>query len=132
MIVGYCILNGKKWVMFEDKQCAAGEVKLTDGFKDKLIRWNSDKLIGMESISKEEIDLGKSREAHERSQTLASSSAGFEKGAGRMNEIKITPEEIGKAAELIRKVAEGTTQPAEPTYQLGNRKNFPEYAHENF
>ena len=56
MIVGYCILNGKKWVMFEDKQCAAGEVKLTDGFKDKLIRWNSDKLIGMESISKEEID----------------------------------------------------------------------------
>ena len=31
-----------------------------------------------------------------------------------MNEIKITPEEIGKAAELIRKVAEGTTQPAEP------------------
>lgn len=57
MIVGYCILNGKKWVMFEDKQCAAGEVKLTDGFKDKLIRWNSDKLIGMESISKEEIDL---------------------------------------------------------------------------
>ena len=26
MIVGYCILNGKKWVMFEDKQCAAGEV----------------------------------------------------------------------------------------------------------
>jgi hypothetical protein len=51
MIVGYCILNGKKWVMFEDKQCAAGEVKLTDGFKDKL--------IGMESISKEEIDLRK-------------------------------------------------------------------------
>lgn len=51
--------NGKKWVMFEDKQCAAGEVKLTDGFKDKLIRWNSDKLIGMESISKEEIDLRK-------------------------------------------------------------------------
>ena len=51
MIVGYCILNGKKWVMFEDKQCAAGEVKLTDGFKDKLIRWNSDKL--------EEIDLRK-------------------------------------------------------------------------
>ena len=47
MIVGYCILNGKKWVMFEDKQCAAGEVKLTDGFKDKLIRWNSDKLIGI-------------------------------------------------------------------------------------
>ena len=31
-----------------------------------------------------------------------------------MNEVKITPEEIGKAAELIRKVAEGTTQPAEP------------------
>lgn len=30
-----------------------------DGFKDKLIRWNSDKLIGMESISKEEIDLRK-------------------------------------------------------------------------
>lgn len=30
-----------------------------DGFKDKLIRWNSDKMIGMESISKEEIDLGK-------------------------------------------------------------------------
>lgn len=49
-----------------------------------------------------------------------------------MNEIKITPEEIGMAAELIRKVAEGTTQPAEPDYQLGNRKNFPEYAHEDF
>lgn len=32
---------------------------MTDGFKDKLIRWNSDKLIGMESISKEEIDLRK-------------------------------------------------------------------------
>ena len=59
MIVGYCILNGKKWVMFEDKQCAVGEVKLTDGFKDKLIRRDSDKLTEMESISKEEVDLEK-------------------------------------------------------------------------
>ena len=56
MIVGYCILNGKKWVMFKDKQCAAGEVKLTDGFKDKLVRRDSDKLAEMESISKEEVD----------------------------------------------------------------------------
>ena len=47
MIVGYCILNGKKWVMFKDKQCAAGEVKLTDGFKDKLVRRDSDKLAEM-------------------------------------------------------------------------------------
>lgn len=31
-----------------------------------------------------------------------------------MNEIKITPEEIERAAALIKKVAEGTTQPAEP------------------
>ena len=45
---------------------------------------------------------------------MAPSHAGFKKGAGEMNGIKITPEEIGKAAELIRKVAEGTTQPAEP------------------
>lgn len=52
-------LMEKSGSCFEDKQCAAGEVKLTDGFKDKLIRWNSDKLIGMESISKEEIDLRK-------------------------------------------------------------------------
>lgn len=52
MIVGYCILNGKKWVMFKDKQCASGEVKLTDGFKDKLVRRDSDKLAEMESISK--------------------------------------------------------------------------------
>lgn len=59
MIVGYCILNGKKWVMFKDKQCAAGEVKLTDGFKDKLVRRDSDKLTEMESISKEEVDLKK-------------------------------------------------------------------------
>ena len=28
-----------------------------------------------------------------------------------MNEIKITPEEIERAAALIKKVAEGTTQP---------------------
>lgn len=47
MIVGYCILNGKKWVMFEDKQCAAGEVKLTDGFKDKLIRCNRGRNAGI-------------------------------------------------------------------------------------
>ena len=47
-----------------------------------------------------------------------------------MNEIKITPEEIGKAAELIRKVGNNATCRA--AYQLGNRKNFPEYAHENF
>lgn len=31
-----------------------------------------------------------------------------------MNENKIAPEEIGKAAELIRKVTEGTIQPTEP------------------
>lgn len=31
-----------------------------------------------------------------------------------MNEIKFAPEEIGKAAELIRKVVEGTTQPTDP------------------
>ena len=37
MIVGYCILNGKKWVMFEDKQCAAGEVKLTDAAKQMVL-----------------------------------------------------------------------------------------------
>lgn len=43
----------------EIKTLTAGEVKLTDGFKDKLIRWNSDKLIGMESISKEDVDLRK-------------------------------------------------------------------------
>ena len=59
MIVGYCILNGKKWGMFKDKQCASGEVKLTDGFKDKLVRRDSDKLAEMESISKEEVDLKK-------------------------------------------------------------------------
>lgn len=59
MFIGYCILNGKQWVMFEDKQCAAGEVKLTDGFKDKLIRWNSEKLVGMKNIGKEDIDLKK-------------------------------------------------------------------------
>ena len=59
MIVGYCIINGKKWIMFEDKQCAPGEVKLTDGFKDKRIRWDSDKLIGIKTIDKEDIDLRK-------------------------------------------------------------------------
>ena len=58
-IVSYCILNGKKWVMFEDKQCAAGEVKLTDGFMDKLIRWNSDKLIEWKASARK-IDLRKS------------------------------------------------------------------------
>ena len=46
-----------------------------------------------------------------------------------MNEIKITPEEIGKAAELIRKVAEGTTQPCRAAYQLGNRKIFQSTQH---
>ena len=45
--------------MFKDKQCASGEVKLTDGFKDKLVRRDSDKLAEMESISKEEVDLKK-------------------------------------------------------------------------
>ena len=59
MIVGYCELNGKKWVMFEDKQCADGEVKLTDGFRDKLIRRNSEKLIGMKTLGKEEVNLKK-------------------------------------------------------------------------
>lgn len=59
MIVGYCELNGKKWVMFEDKQCTDGEVKLTDGFKDKLVRWNSEKLIGIKTIGREEANLEK-------------------------------------------------------------------------
>lgn len=49
-----------------------------------------------------------------------------------MNEIKITPEEIGKAAELIRKVAREQTQPAEPLTSWEIAKIFPEYAHENF
>lgn len=31
MIVGYCILNGKKWVMFEDKQCSS--------WRSKVDRW---------------------------------------------------------------------------------------------
>lgn len=44
------------------ERCGLSElqaINILNGFKDKLIRWNSDKLIGMESISKEEIDLRK-------------------------------------------------------------------------
>lgn len=49
-----------------------------------------------------------------------------------MNEIKITPEEIGKAAEAYSKSSRGNNATCRAAYQLGNRKNFPEYAHENF
>lgn len=50
----------RRWhIQIFSRQSLIEQVKLTDGFKDKLIRWNSDKLIGMESISKEEIDLRK-------------------------------------------------------------------------
>lgn len=56
-IVGYCVLEGKEYVMFEDKRCRRGEFKLTDGFHDKTMRWNSERLVGISILSKEEIDL---------------------------------------------------------------------------
>lgn len=56
-IVGYCVLEGKEYVMFEDKRCCCGEFKLTDGFHDKTTKWSSEKLAGISILSKEEIDL---------------------------------------------------------------------------
>lgn len=51
-ILGYCVLNNKEYVMFRDKHCADGELKLTDGFKDK--RKTS---RGIKGVKKEQIDL---------------------------------------------------------------------------
>ena len=56
-ILGYCILKGKKYVMFEDKSCGVGEFKLTDGFHDKIMKWNSEKTKGVKPVSKEEVEL---------------------------------------------------------------------------
>lgn len=54
-ILGYCVLNNKEYVMFKDKHCADGELKLTDGFKDKLIRSS----LKVEIAQKEQVDLEK-------------------------------------------------------------------------
>lgn len=58
-IIGYCILEGKKYVMFEDKSCGVEEFKLTDGFHDKIMKWNSNKIIGIKTVSKEDVDLNR-------------------------------------------------------------------------
>lgn len=58
-IVGYCILGGKQYVMYEDKNCRAGWFKLTDGFHDRKLRWNSEEMIGICAVRKEDIDIKK-------------------------------------------------------------------------
>lgn len=55
--VGYCILHGKEYVMYEDKKCPAGWFKLTDGFHDKKMRWDSEELVGVAIVGKENINL---------------------------------------------------------------------------
>lgn len=56
-IIGYCVLEGKEYVMFEDKRCDCGEFKLTDGFHDKGMKWNSEKIAGISILPKEKINL---------------------------------------------------------------------------
>ena len=56
-IIGYCVLEGKEYVMFEDKRCDCGEFKLTDGFHDKYMKWNSEKIVGISILPKEKINL---------------------------------------------------------------------------
>lgn len=56
-IIGYCVLEGKEYVMFEDNRCDCGEFKLTDGFHDKTVKWNSEKIVGISILQKEEINL---------------------------------------------------------------------------
>lgn len=56
-IVGYCVLEGKEYVMFEDKRCRCGEFKLTDGFHDKTMKWNSESMMEISILPKEKINL---------------------------------------------------------------------------
>lgn len=56
-IIGYCTLEGKEYVMFEDKRCDCGEFKLTDGFHDKTMKWGSEKVAGISVLPKEGIHL---------------------------------------------------------------------------
>ncbi|MDO4305936.1 MAG: hypothetical protein Q4C77_03815 [Eubacteriales bacterium] len=58
-IIGYCVLESKEYVMFEDNHCGDAEFKLTDGFHDKVMNWNSKRMIGIRTLSKEEINLEK-------------------------------------------------------------------------
>ena len=44
-------------LMFEDKRCDCGEFKLTDGFHDKYMKWNSEKIVGISILPKEKINL---------------------------------------------------------------------------
>lgn len=56
-IIGYCTLEGKEYVIFEDKRCDCGEFKLTDGFHDKTMKWISERTAGINVLLKEEINL---------------------------------------------------------------------------
>lgn len=58
-LIGYCILHEKGYVMYEDNKCGAGRIKLTDGFHDKKMRWNSEEMVGIAIVGKEEINLKK-------------------------------------------------------------------------
>lgn len=55
--MGYCILGGKEYVLYEDEKCKPGWFKLTDGFHDKKMRWDSEKMIGIAIVGKKDIDL---------------------------------------------------------------------------
>lgn len=56
-ILGYCRLDGKEYVMFDDKRCSHEEFMLTDGFHDKTMRWNSEKMLGIAVLPKEKINV---------------------------------------------------------------------------
>ncbi len=58
-VIGYCRLDGKEYVMFEDSRCRNGEFKLTDGFHDKTMKYNSERMVGISILPKEKINLNR-------------------------------------------------------------------------
>lgn len=55
--IGCCVLEGKEYVTFEDKHCRPGEFKMTDGFRDKLMKWNSERLVGASFVTREDVNF---------------------------------------------------------------------------
>ncbi len=59
-IIGYCIHDNKQYVVFTEYKKGIEQVKITDGFHDKLInKRNLDKDNAYQWVDKQQVDLKK-------------------------------------------------------------------------
>lgn len=56
-VICYLVRGNKEYVAFKDSHCGPGEIKVTDGFHDKLLNVAGGEFADFRKAKKEEINL---------------------------------------------------------------------------